>query len=107
MADVKLTGLSLPLHAGIKGMELKSRLAWLTLKGVDSAKTLFFSFKKSPMGWSYTQWLKLLSAFPEASSRPAWSTEWVPGLPGLHRETLSQNPKKEKVLVESKTQTEQ
>jgi hypothetical protein len=28
------------------------------------------------------------------SSRPAWSTEWVPGQPGLHRETLSwKNPK--------------
>ena len=24
------------------------------------------------------------------SSRPAWSTEWVPGQPGLDRETLSQ-----------------
>jgi hypothetical protein len=23
------------------------------------------------------------------SSKPAWSTEWVPGQPGLHRETLS------------------
>ena len=23
------------------------------------------------------------------SSRPVWSTEWVPGQPGLHRETLS------------------
>jgi hypothetical protein len=23
------------------------------------------------------------------SSRPAWSTKWVPGGPGLHRETLS------------------
>jgi hypothetical protein len=23
------------------------------------------------------------------SSRPAWSTEWVPGQPELHRETLS------------------
>jgi hypothetical protein len=27
------------------------------------------------------------------SSRPAWSTEWVPGQPGLHRETLSQKQK--------------
>jgi hypothetical protein len=26
------------------------------------------------------------------SSRPAWSTEWVPGQPGLYRETLSQPP---------------
>jgi hypothetical protein len=29
------------------------------------------------------------------SSRPAWSTEWVPGQPGLHRETLSQKTKKQ------------
>jgi hypothetical protein len=27
------------------------------------------------------------------SSRPVWSTEWVPGQPGLHRETLSWNNK--------------
>jgi hypothetical protein len=28
------------------------------------------------------------------SSKPAWSTEWVPGQPGLHRETLSKKKKK-------------
>jgi hypothetical protein len=28
------------------------------------------------------------------SSRPAWSTEWVPGRPGLYRETLSQSKNK-------------
>ena len=28
------------------------------------------------------------------SSRPAWSTEWVPGQPELHRETLSWKTKK-------------
>jgi hypothetical protein len=27
------------------------------------------------------------------SSRPAWSTQWVPGQPGLHRETLSRKTK--------------
>jgi hypothetical protein len=27
------------------------------------------------------------------SSKPAWSTEQVPGQPGLHRETLSQKTK--------------
>jgi hypothetical protein len=27
------------------------------------------------------------------SWRPAWSTEWVPGQPGLYRETLSQKTK--------------
>jgi hypothetical protein len=25
------------------------------------------------------------------SRRPAWSTEWIPGQPELHRETLYQN----------------
>jgi hypothetical protein len=30
------------------------------------------------------------------SSRPAWSTEWVPGQPGLHRETLSRKTKQNK-----------
>jgi hypothetical protein len=30
------------------------------------------------------------------SSRPAWSTEWVPGQPGLHRETLSRKNQKRK-----------
>jgi hypothetical protein len=29
------------------------------------------------------------------SSRPAWSTEWVPGQPGLHSETLSQKTNKQ------------
>jgi hypothetical protein len=28
------------------------------------------------------------------SSRPAWSTEWVPGQPGLYRETLSRKKTK-------------
>jgi hypothetical protein len=27
------------------------------------------------------------------SSRPVWSTKWIPGQPGLHRETLSQKNK--------------
>jgi hypothetical protein len=29
------------------------------------------------------------------SSRPAWSTEWVPEQPGLYRETLSQKTNKQ------------
>jgi hypothetical protein len=28
------------------------------------------------------------------SLRPAWSTEWVPGQPGLYRETLSREKKR-------------
>jgi hypothetical protein len=29
------------------------------------------------------------------SSRPAWSTEWVPGQPGIYRETLSRKTNKQ------------
>ena len=36
------------------------------------------------------------------SSRPAWSTKWVPGQPGLYRETLSQK-QKQKTPQEPKT----
>jgi hypothetical protein len=42
------------------------------------------------------------------SSRPAWSTEWVPGQPGLHRETLSQkkqNKTKQNKTKQNKTKT--
>jgi hypothetical protein len=31
------------------------------------------------------------------SSRPAWSTKWVPGQPGLYRETLSRKTKKKRI----------
>jgi hypothetical protein len=37
------------------------------------------------------------------SSRPAWSTEWVPGQPGLHWETLSQKTKKKKKKKKKKS----
>jgi hypothetical protein len=36
------------------------------------------------------------------SSRPVWSTEFVPGQPGIHRETLSQKNK----TKQNKTKTQ-
>ena len=36
------------------------------------------------------------------SLRPAWSTEWVPGQPGLHRETLSRKTKQNKTKNKNK-----
>ena len=36
------------------------------------------------------------------SSRPAWSTKWVPGQPGLHREILSQKNQPNKQTQMSK-----
>ena len=43
------------------------------------------------------------------SSRPAWSAKWVPGRPGLHRETLSRKTttkKKKKKRKEKKKKKE-
>ena len=51
--------------------------------------------------YSHKWWRTPLTSALEAeaggslSSRPAWSIELVPGQPGLHRETLSQERKKE------------
>ena len=42
-------------------------------------------------------WEAEAGGFP--SSKPAWSTEWVPGQPGLHRETLSRKKKKKKEYI--------
>jgi hypothetical protein len=36
------------------------------------------------------------------SSRPAWSTEWVPGQPGLYRETLSRKKQTNKQTKNNK-----
>jgi hypothetical protein len=33
------------------------------------------------------------------SSRPTWSTKWVPGQPGLHRETLSRKKQTNKQIT--------
>ena len=41
------------------------------------------------------------------SSRPAWSTEWAPRQPGLHRETLSRKPKKKKKQKQKQNKTKQ
>jgi hypothetical protein len=37
------------------------------------------------------------------SSRPAWSTKWVPGQPGLYRKTLSQKTTKQNKTKQNKT----
>jgi hypothetical protein len=41
------------------------------------------------------------------SSRPAWSTKWVPGQPGLHKETLSWKTKKTKTNKTNKQTNKQ
>jgi hypothetical protein len=38
--------------------------------------------------------------------RPAWSTEWVPGQPGLHRETLSKNKQTKNPAYHQEKKTE-
>jgi len=41
------------------------------------------------------------------SLRPTWSTEWVPGQPGLHRETLSSNKQTNKNRKKEKKKKKQ
>ena len=63
--------------------------------------TLYYIFVKNT---SFRAWQLLVHTFNPStweaeacrflSSRPAWSTEWVPGQPGLQRETLSWKTKK-------------
>jgi hypothetical protein len=40
------------------------------------------------------------------SSRPAWSTKWVSGQPGLYRETLSRKTKQNKTKQKKKKKRE-
>jgi hypothetical protein len=40
------------------------------------------------------------------SSRPVWSTKWVPGQPGLYRETLSRKTKRERERERARTFTD-
>jgi hypothetical protein len=47
-----------------------------------------------------------ISSLKKSSARSTWSTEWVPGQSGLHRETLSRKTKKKKkkiFMYESRT----
>jgi hypothetical protein len=48
--------------------------------------------KKKAQAFNPSTWEAEASGF--LSLRPAWSTKWVPGQPGLYRETLSRIKKK-------------
>jgi hypothetical protein len=55
-----------------------------TIKSMSSREVVVHTF--NPSTWE-------TEAGGFLSSRPAWSTEWVLGQPGLHRETLTQKKK--------------
>jgi hypothetical protein len=63
--------------------------------------TRMFCLKPIPAGqWRCMPLIPVLGREAEAggflSLRPTWSTESIPGQPGLHRETLSREKKKPK-----------
>jgi hypothetical protein len=49
-----------------------------------------------PVAHSFSPSTREAEAGGFLSLRPTWSTKWVPGQPGLHRETLSRKKKKKK-----------
>jgi hypothetical protein len=67
-----------------RGVSPAGQIKVLSLSRLVSASSLAVVVHVfNPSTWEAEAWGFL-------SSRPAWSTEWVPGQPGLHRETLSQ-----------------
>jgi hypothetical protein len=50
------------------------------------------------LNWRQAWWITpLVPALRR--QRPAWSTKWIPGQPGLYKETLSQKKKKKKKVL--------
>jgi hypothetical protein len=87
------------------GHTMSARITWATVwkKKVSQTKQKYerqlFLIKKNK-GWAMvahafnpSTWEAEAGWF--LSSRPAWSTKWVPGHPGLYRETLSQKTNKQ------------
>ena len=64
--------------------------------------------ENAPWRWWRTPFIPALGRQKQAdllSSRPAWSTQQVPGQPGLHGEALSQKTKKNTIKKERKKET--
>jgi hypothetical protein len=57
-------------------------------------KKIFKKIKEKPsvVAHAFNPFTREAEAGGFLSSRPAWCTEWVPGQPGLYRETISQTP---------------
>jgi cell division protein FtsN len=67
----------------------------LPLSSSSSTSTAFLKKKKkeiltqAAVGHAFNPRIQEVEAGRFLSSMPPWSTEWVPGQPGLYRETLS------------------
>ena len=70
--------------------------------GKNNSKQLKIKKKKKAPGSGDSFSTREAEAGGFVSSKPACSTEWVPGQPGLHRETLSWKTKRKKKLISSK-----
>jgi hypothetical protein len=95
-----------PLHLLQKSQSMRA------MAPASSRLALSVEFEKTKLWWlgpgvvahdfNPSTWESEAGGF--LSSRPAWSTKWVPGQPGLYRETLSQkNKTKQNKTKQNKT----
>jgi hypothetical protein len=66
---------------------------WHRWYGSKPLLSLKHGFKQGAVAHAFNPSTREAEAGGFLSLRPAWSTEWVPGQPGLHRETLSRKNK--------------
>jgi hypothetical protein len=77
----------------IGSLRLAKTVAWVSVS--KGGRGIFWKLKTSGavMAYAFNPSTQEAEAGGFLSSRPAWSTEWVPGQPGIHRETLSRKTK--------------
>jgi hypothetical protein len=90
-SHVAQASLQLPMYSRMtfEPLVLGFRLVWPDLIRNYSLKLGVLAHTFNPSTWE-------AEAGGFLSSKPAWSIEWVPRQPGLHRETLSRKKKKRK-----------
>ena len=82
----------------IKKLQIHSKITYYKIKANQTQESELTKkhHSRAAVAHTFNPCTREAEADGFLSSRPAWSTEWVPGQPGLHRESLSQKKQKQK-----------